>query len=301
MSTFPQAERRLDDEKDQLRIHGPFPILCRFFAFHKATISTKIDKRDVSYPRVISFVCTQWRAVAHDTPSVWSYLSITDDSTLDNISLSLQHSKSYPLSIRVTVLSQMTQRERLQIQVDRMKSEMERRMDRPKILLASFGSDLELEPVVVETLDWDPLAQFKEKMSRLLQHADRWRVFHIDAAQPLFINCTTALFAQGDRDVPLLKDFRLKTSQSRQEMSRVPSGERTPPFSRATPSLQRLTLCCGILPVEFGPYSSLSHSIFPGLRQLELCKMGRLDRSLYFGILRGLPKFTCSQGHRCPI
>ncbi len=170
---------------------------------------------DVSYPYVFSIVCTRWRIIAHETPSLWSYISITDsdDSTLDDISLSLQRSKSFPLSIRVTVFSQMSKMDRLEVRTDRMTSQWERlksQMERPgapdrepgepdglesletqlgtSTRLASFGSDSKLKPIPIadETVDLDPLAQFEEQISLLLRHIGQWRLFHIVAAQPPF-------------------------------------------------------------------------------------------------------------------
>ncbi len=224
MSPFPQAEQKQDDDKDQHQIHGSFPILCRFFAFHKATISMKVAERDVSYPMVLSFVCTRWRVVAHNTPCLWSYLSVTDDSTLDKILLSLQRSKSFPLSIRVTILSQMSEMDRLVIFMDGIKrSQMERRTARLENRMAGFGSVPELGPIK----DSDPLSQFRKKMLLLLQHADRWRIFHIFAEQPHYIPETTFLF--GDHKAPLLQEFCLETSRSCPEMWRVTGGVRRTP------------------------------------------------------------------------
>ncbi len=186
----------------------------------------------------------------------------------------------------------MSEMDNPEIRADTLTGQMERletRMERLEIQLgrmARFGWDSKIGPIADGTLDLDPLAQFEEKISLLLQHASRWRLFHIVAAQPLFIHCTTALFAKGDREAPLLEEFHLETTRICQEMSEK---GRTPPFSRAAPSLQRLTLCCGILPVDFGPYSSLPRSMFPNLRELELTKMESLDHSLCFGTLRGLP------------
>ncbi len=177
----------------------------------------------------------------------------------------------------------MSEMDRQKIRLDRMTDYVDR--------LANQIKNFSLDPRPIDfgplTLDFDPFSQFKEKLSLLLQHADRWRLFHIISAQPLPIHHTMALFAKGNREAPLLKDFRLETSRSRREMSDLTSKiEKMPPFISA---VQRLTLCCGILPVEFGPHFPLPRSMLRGLRELELTKMERLDHSLCFGILRGLP------------
>ncbi len=114
-------------------------------------------------------------------PSLWSYISMTGRLYLEgNVRFPLQRSKSFPLSIRVTALSQMSEMDRLGIQVDRTQSQIERRLDRlqsqiergldrlksrierkmdmMEIRLAGFGSVLELEPIADDTLELGPIA-----------------------------------------------------------------------------------------------------------------------------------------------
>ncbi len=181
----------------------------------------------------------------------------------------------------------------LGIQMDRLKIDMDRlaiNMDRLRYSIEHFGSGL--APFAYEhwdSDDSDPLAPFEKKISLLLQHAERWRCFHIVAAQPLHIHHFTELFAMDGRKAPHLRELCLETSRSLREMSLTALAKRIPLFSSEVPSLQRLALCCDVPPVEFGPKLALPPSMFPGLSELELTKMGELDHSLCLRMLYGLP------------
>lgn len=91
------------------------------------------------------------------------------------------------------------------------------------------------------------------------------------------------------RKAPHLRELCLETSRSLREMSLTALAKRIPLFSSEVPSLQRLALCCDVPPVEFGPNLALPPSMFPGLSELELTKMGELDHSLCLRMLYGLP------------
>ncbi len=311
MSTFPGQRLDCDyDGEDELEIDGSFPIHHRPCTLLNALLNIKmanLDGRNISYPNVFSIVCSWWHFVALDTPSLWSYLSITDDSSLDEISLSLQRSNSFPLSIHITVLSKMTDVERVANQVASLKFDMERlknqvdgltsRILGREDLMASYG------PITDEPLD--PLALFEEKISLLLQHAGRWRCFHIIAAQPLFIHQAMGLFAKDDREAPLL-EFYLKTSRSRRDSKRSDitlEREFKPKFIGARPSLQKLALCWDICPLKFRSdlNTSLLQPMLPDLRELELAQMRALDQTLCLAILHGASKFTHAEVHRCRV
>lgn len=243
--------------------------------------------RNVSYPEIFSIVCTRWRTtgIVHNTPSLWSYFSITDYTTLDDISISLRRSKSFPLSIRITILSPMTKRDRLQVQVDTMEIRMN--IDSHPL---RFGPALGIR-MREEGPDPLRLERFEEKVSLLLQHTVRWRRFCILAAQPRFILRTMTLIANIEHKAPLLCAFCLQFSESRWDLiDLTPANDRTPPFFNAMPSLQRLALCCGMLPIPDSTSDSFLLRIsLPGLKELELSKTEFLHRSQCLRILHSFP------------
>ncbi|KLO16610.1 hypothetical protein SCHPADRAFT_995032 [Schizopora paradoxa] len=83
MSTFPLG-RRGDDVTDEGE-EDPDP-----------------DREELPYPLIFLLVSKRWHDITLDTPILWSYLTITDDSTFDEIGLRLHRSENSPLSIRLS-------------------------------------------------------------------------------------------------------------------------------------------------------------------------------------------------------
>ncbi|KLO16611.1 hypothetical protein SCHPADRAFT_995033 [Schizopora paradoxa] len=56
-------------------------------------------KRDARFPYAFFCVCKQWLEIASRTAALWSYISITERSTFENVFIRIAHSRSHPLSI----------------------------------------------------------------------------------------------------------------------------------------------------------------------------------------------------------
>ncbi len=142
------------------------------------------------------------------------------------------------------------------------------------------------------------LAPFEEKMSLLLEHISRWQLFQFFATQPQFVHHAMARIAELECGAPLLREFCTQVSTSTSSRDFDPRNlatvtQKSLPFESALPSLQRLSLCYGLLPVGLQFLQGLTPSFLPctlpGLEELELSNDIQLEHSLWLDILQALP------------
>lgn len=107
-----------------------------------------------------------------------------------------------------------------------------------------------------------------------------------------------ARIAELECGAPLLREFCTQVSTSTSSRDFDPRNlatvtQKSLPFESALPSLQRLSLCYGILPVGLQFLQGLTPSFLPctlpGLEELELSNDIQLEHSLWLDILQALP------------
>ncbi|KLO07699.1 hypothetical protein SCHPADRAFT_909222 [Schizopora paradoxa] len=240
-------------------------------------------ERAALYPKLFLIVCKRWSAITLNTPILWSYLSITDATTSNFISISLRRSTSLPLSIRFHTLSQMTGTKSFMIELENLL---------PGILNLRLGNNTSEEDGAE-----DSSPDFDENILLLLQHAGRWKRFLLLAAHPQSIHRAAFLAADNNCQLRHLEEYRLQAIVRHKEIFNVPWRRRiwnargkSPFFDRAMPLLHKMALSRGVLPITFHSNSiHLIQDMFPALKELQLVKMGGMPLISLFNILVGLP------------
>ncbi|KLO07701.1 hypothetical protein SCHPADRAFT_932254 [Schizopora paradoxa] len=267
MGTFPREEGLRDDSA-------------------RPTASGDGEQRILSYPTLLLLVCRRWFAIVLDTPMIWSFLSLTDDSTLDKISLSLERSKSSLLSIRFSYLTRMTKNDEFLLNFKHLTSSCVKVFDClvDGVPVKTLGK---LDTKIISSND-----SLIEKMSLILQHAERWARFLFSATQPRFVHQTASMVRSNNFRMRFLVEFGLQSVLTCENdfdfMDESAAKQQTFWLDSAIPSLRKMALArCRF------PDSISSHSVqelFPALAELEIAQMeGRSFASL-LKLLDGLPQ-----------
>ncbi|KLO07703.1 hypothetical protein SCHPADRAFT_636290 [Schizopora paradoxa] len=242
------------------------------------------------YPKIFLLVSRRWYDITLDIPTLWSYLSTTDDSTMDGISLYLERSKSSPLSIRLSYLSRVSEDDEEDSQIEKLvkaSSDFRRLISQPQ------DSQDDVTPSLSLNIEKTTVQLLGEKMTLLLQHAERWNRFLFSASQLRFIYHTADMVTENSGNIPHLIEYGLIYVDQNccDIMDGLEPSRNTPWLSSPMPLLEILILTCGrTRAMSTKPHRSI-HPLFPALRELEVNHLkGRQSLLNLQGLLDCLPQ-----------
>ncbi|KLO07702.1 hypothetical protein SCHPADRAFT_1001457 [Schizopora paradoxa] len=242
----------------------------------------------IVYPKLFLVVCKRWCAISLGTPSLWSYLWIRDDSTLDNISMFLKRSSRLPLSIKFDYLSKKTRLDDLEVMCEDKKLS-----ERRRLLYLNNGLK---PPLGVFYEDRTALTRFNKALSLVAQHFERWSRFHLTAVQLRYIHHTASMVSnlgKNCRSQLLEYGLQLKLRDASDIDFDLALETKESCSDNPMPFLRKLTFSRDCVPAVLSFVSESHPSIqetFPVLRELEVHHLRGRMLSNFLKTLGGIPQ-----------